>query len=230
MSIRSNIERLDERITATCTRVGRNPEDVDIVAVAKTVDAAQIREAIAAGIKIIGENKVQEAQRKYSEITDPVRWHFIGHLQTNKVKRVLEFADVIESVDSRRLAEEINHRAASQHKIIDIFVQVNTSGETSKFGISPDSVLDFLHALSDLKNIRIAGLMTIGAFLPDPSQVRPCFHKLRKLKDSYNALVPSTPRLNHLSMGMTDDFELAIEEGATLIRIGRAIFGERKYE
>jgi pyridoxal phosphate enzyme (YggS family) len=229
MSIKSNIERLYERIAATCIRVGRNPEEVNIVAVAKTVDAAHIREAVAAGIKIIGENKVQ-AWRKYREITEPIRWHFIGHLQTNKVKRVLEFADVIESVDSRRLAEEINYRAASQNKIIDIFVQVNTSGEASKFGISPDLALDFLHALSDLKNIRIAGLMTIGAFLPDPNQVRPCFQMLRKLKDSYNARVPANVRLNHLSMGMTDDFELAIEEGATLIRIGRAIFGERKNE
>jgi pyridoxal phosphate enzyme (YggS family) len=194
MSIKSNIERLNERIIATCNRAGRNPEDVDIVAVAKTVDAAHIREAIAAGIKIIGENKAQEAWRKYREITEPVRWHFIGHLQTNKVKRVTEFADVIESVDSRRLAEEINHRAASQNKIIDIFVQVNTSGETSKFGIAPDSAFDFLHSLSDLKNIRIAGLMTIGAFLSDAEKVRPCFHKLRKLQDRYNAQVPATAR------------------------------------
>ena len=228
MSIADNLQQIKERINAACQRAGRNPEEVGIVAVSKTVDVGKIKEAIAAGIRIIGENRVQEAWQKYQQIDEQVCWHLIGHLQTNKVKRALQFADVIESVDSLHLAQEINRRAEQLARQVEVFVEVNTSGEATKFGIQPQEAVQFCHQLAELPNLRVVGLMTIGAFLPDAEQVRPCFVRLRRLRDEVNAEAIPNIRLEHLSMGMTNDFEVAIEEGATLVRIGRALFGERQ--
>ena len=229
MLIKDNLKRIQDNIAAACARSGRNPEDIHIIAVTKTVGVPQIEEAIEAGIRIIGENRVQEAWTKFQQVSEPVSWHIIGHLQTNKVKRALQFANIIHSVDSQHLAEEIDRRAAEQNKRANIFVEVNTSGEESKFGLTPDNTLEFISCLSSLKNINITGLMTIGAFLPDPEQVRPCFRKLKELQDKISLHSFENVTLEHLSMGMTNDYQVAIEEGATLVRIGRGLFGDRNY-
>ncbi len=228
MSIADNLQRIKERIDAACQRAGRDSREVEIVAVSKTVDVDKIKEAIAAGIRIIGENRVQEAWQKYQQVDEAVSWHLIGHLQTNKVKRALQFADVIESVDSLHLAQEINRRAGQLGRQVEVFVEVNTSGEETKFGIQPQQTVPFCRQLAGLPNLRVTGLMTIGAFLPDAELVRPCFVQLRRLRDEVNAEAIPNIQLEHLSMGMTNDFDVAIEEGATLVRIGRALFGERK--
>lgn len=229
MSISANLTNIKERIERACRRVGRDPVEVHIVAVTKTVSVEQIEEAIAAGITIVGENRVQEAWEKYQSVSSKVEWHMIGHLQTNKVARALQFADVIESVDSLHLAQEIDRRAKLLNKPAEVFVQVNTSGEASKFGLEPGEVVGFLHSISGLEFVKVTGLMTIGAFLPDPEDVRPCFSMLRELSDSINRTREYKTEIRHLSMGMTNDFEVAVEEGATHVRIGRALFGERVY-
>lgn len=228
MMISENLKIIREKIKGACLRSGRSVDQVKIVAVSKTVDVPAVEEAIDAGITIIGENRVQEAWRKFQKIERPVQWHLIGHLQTNKVKRALQFADVIESVDSIHLAKEINLRAQERGKAVEVFVEVNTSGEASKFGVHPDALVDFLYGIADLHYLRVTGLMTVGAFLPEPERVRPCFSLLRQLRDKGNAAQIAKIELEHLSMGMTNDFEVAVEEGATHVRIGRAIFGERE--
>ncbi|NOY59895.1 MAG: YggS family pyridoxal phosphate-dependent enzyme [Calditrichaeota bacterium] len=228
MTISDNLKIIRDRIESACLRSGRDADQVRIVAVSKTVDVPAIEKAIDAGVVIIGENRVQEAWRKFQQIERPVQWHLIGHLQTNKVKRALQFADVIESVDSLHLAKEIDLRAQERGNAVEVFVQVNTSGETSKFGVHPDALVDILYGIADLHSLRVTGLMTIGAFLPEPENVRPCFSLLRQLRDRANAEKIANIKLKHLSMGMTNDFEVAVEEGATHVRIGRALFGKRE--
>lgn len=227
MLIKENLLRIQEKIFAACARVGRSEKDVSIVAVSKTVTADRIREAIDAGVEIIGENRVQEAWAKYQEIERTATWHMVGHLQTNKVKQALKFIDVIQSVDSLHLAQEISKRAVASDRTVEVLIEVNTSGEASKFGSSPEGAVDLIFQVASLDRVRISGLMTVGAFLPDPEDVRPCFIRLRKLADEVNALKIPNVNIQHLSMGMTNDFKVAVEEGATLLRIGRAIFGER---
>ena len=227
MTIKENLLQIQEKISAACARVGRSEQDVSIVAVSKTVTAEQIREAIEADINIIGENRVQEAWAKVQQVGRIAKWHMVGHLQTNKVKQALKIFDVIESVDSLHLAQEISKRASAEDRTVEILVEVNTSGEESKFGTSPDTAVDLVAQIAELDRLRVSGLMTIGAFLPDPEKVRPCFVTLRKLADEINAQNIPNVKMCHLSMGMTNDYEVAIEEGATLVRIGRAIFGER---
>lgn len=227
MSVKENLYHIQDRIAAACARVGRSQHDVNIVAVSKTVGADKILEAIDAGVEMIGENRVQEAWAKFQEIGPSVQWHLVGHLQTNKVKQALQFFNVIQSVDSLHLASEISKRAVMLGCSVEVLVEVNTSGEESKFGQRPELVVDFVAQIAQLKNISVTGLMTIGAFLPDPEEVRPCFVKLRKLLERINTQKIENVKMRHLSMGMTNDFEVAVEEGATLVRIGRAIFGER---
>ena len=227
MHIKDNLKYLQDRIETTCHKTGRNSSDVKIVAVTKTVGYDLVQETISSGIKIIGENRVQEAWDKYQKVELPASWHLIGHLQKNKVKRALEFFNVIQSVDSLELALEINRRAEQTGQIMEIFVQVNTSDEDSKFGVTPEIAVDFCCQVAELKQINVTGLMTIGAFLPDPEDVRPCFKKLYGIFEKVNALKQESLHLDHLSMGMTNDYQTAIEEGATLVRIGRAIYGER---
>ncbi|MCX8015136.1 MAG: YggS family pyridoxal phosphate-dependent enzyme [candidate division WOR-3 bacterium] len=225
--IQENIKNLQERITTTCLKVARSPNEIEIVAVTKTVPVEKIEIAINAGIKIIGENRVQEALSKFPLIGDKVSWHLIGHLQTNKVKKALEIFSVIQSVDSIHLAQEINKRASLIQKTVPILIEVNTSQEPTKFGVNPSILLKFVEQILQFNHLQLLGLMTIGPGLAvqDKEKSRPCFRLLYELKQKLqNEFKLSLP---YLSMGMTSDFEVAIEEGANMIRIGTAIFGER---
>ena len=208
-----------ERVARAAERAGRSPAEVTIVAVSKSFPAQAIEEAAAAGIAHIGENRVQEAAAKVPSLRHlPVTWHMVGHLQTNKAKTALELFDIIQSMDSLRLAEVLSRRA---ERPIPVLLEVNVAGEASKFGLSPQEVLQTAEAVARLPHLDVRGLMTIAPLVGDPEEVRPVFRELRRLRDALG--------LPELSMGMTDDFEVAIEEGATLVRIGRAIFGERLY-
>ncbi len=228
--IKDNILRIKERVAQTCFRVNRDPGSVVIIGVSKGRQSEEIKEAIDAGIAVIGENKVQEALVKHAQLPtmnyqlSTVRWHMIGHLQTNKAKEAVKLFDLIHSVDSLRLAQEIDKQAAKIGKVQDILLEVNTSGEASKFGLKPEEVSGLLKEISGLKNIKVNGLMTIAPLVDDPEQVRPYFRALKELQGKISSLSLNTYPLSILSMGMSDDFEVAIEEGATMVRIGRAIF------
>lgn len=225
MSIRDNIIRLNQKIEDAAKRAGRSVDEIAIVVVTKTVATEKIEEAIACGIKIIGENRVQEAKDKFPIIGNRVQWHMVGHLQTNKVKDALKIFSLIHSLDSIRLAEEIEKRAEKPN---DCLIEVNTSKEKTKFGINPEVLFDFYESLKDFKKINILGLMTIGPgwATTDPEASRPCFRFLRDLRDELTQKFDSP--LPILSMGMTSDFEVAIEEGSNMIRVGTAIFGPRE--
>ena len=227
MSIREGVLQVLERIEDAAARALRDPADVTLVAVTKTVGREKVVEAIEAGVTCVGENRVQEAERKFGEGLPPVEKHLVGHLQTNKVKKALELFEVIQSVDSLRLAREIDRRSCANDSEARVLVEVNTSGEDSKHGFAPEETLEAVREMADLRGVRVIGLMTIGAFLPDPEDVRPCFRRLREIRDAIEEAVIPGVAMDHLSMGMTNDFEVAIEEGATLVRVGRAIFGER---
>jgi hypothetical protein len=226
-SIRENISQIKARIAAAAERAGRSVDSVRLVAVSKTRPVEAILEAIDAGVTDIGENRVQEASGKYEQINRPVRWHLVGHLQTNKVKQALRIFHLIHSVDSLRLLDAIDRGSAQLNRQTEVLIQVNASGETSKFGLEPDEALDFMEKAVAYKHVNIRGLMTIGAFLPNPEDVRPAFVLLRQLRDKIAAQQFPGVEMKYLSMGMTNDFEAAIEEGANLVRIGTAIFGER---
>ena len=227
MAIVDNVREVRDRIEAAASRAMRDPGDVRLVAITKTVEPARIIEAIEAGVTCIGENRVQEADRKFAGGLPPVEKHLVGHLQTNKVRKALPLFDMIQSVDSVRLAREISIACESTGTQIDVLVEVNTSGEETKFGLEPDETVAALEEMADLPGLKILGLMTIGAFLPDPEDVRPCFRRLRELRNIIEERVIPGVSMEHLSMGMTNDYEVAIEEGATIVRVGRAIFGER---
>ena len=225
MAISDNLKYVTERIQKAALRSGRQAGEVALLAVTKTVPAERIREAAALGLTLIGENRVQEAWTKSQQLTDlPLTWHMIGHLQSNKVKRTLQFAALIESVDSSPLALVIERAAAAQGKIIECFLEVNTSGESQKFGIAPGEAEALADEIAGLPHLHLTGLMTIGALSTDSQRIRSCFSRLRKLQERLNV---SGLGISQLSMGMSDDFEIAIEEGATIIRLGRALFGER---
>lgn len=198
-----------------------------LIAVTKTVESNSIQEAVDNGVKHIGENRVQDAEGKIQALGSVATWHLIGHLQTNKVKKAVQLFDFIHSVDSFHLAQEISNRADQAGGKMSCLIEVNTSGEESKFGVRPDDALDLVRRIAPLRGISIQGLMTIGAFLPDADQVRPCFKMLKQVSQEIAAAAVPGVAMTHLSMGMTNDFEVAIEEGATMIRVGRAIFGER---
>jgi hypothetical protein len=234
VDVRSRIETVRQRITAACERAGRDPAEVTLVAVTKTVAPAAIKAAYLAGVKCFGENRVQEAAAKISpsflqELGDErarPQWHLVGHLQTNKAKKALELFEVIQSVDSLRLAQALQQHAAARQTNVEVFIEVNASGEPAKFGVPPDQASALATAVAALPNLQLTGLMTIGALTNDAEKIRGCFRRLRGLRAEIAAGLPGV-QLRHLSMGMTDDFELAIEEGSTMVRIGRAIFGER---
>jgi pyridoxal phosphate enzyme (YggS family) len=225
--IRYNLQKIEERIRLACLRANRDPGEVKIVAVTKTVPPERIQEGIEAGISALGENRVQEAQTKYPIIGDAVQWHMIGHLQTNKVKKAVEIFHLIHSVDSLRLAERINKCALDIGKIQDILIQVNVSGEESKFGLVPEALEDILEEVSHLPGIRVRGLMTIAPMIHDPEAARPYFVKLRELAKGAAEAKISGITMDYLSMGMSGDFEVAVEEGANIVRVGTAIFGRR---
>lgn len=223
MSIKENLEVIRNRIKEAAQKAAREPSDIELVAVTKLVNVPQIREAINAGIKIIGENRVQEAKNKFQQLKD-IKWHLIGHLQKNKVKDAVEIFDMIQSVDKIELAEEINKRAEQINKIIDILIQINISGEESRFGVSPSSTLKIIQQISKFKNIKIRGLMTIAPLVSNPEDVRLYFRELAKLRDKIARPKIENVQMKYLSMGMSNDFEVAIEEGSNMVRIGRAIF------
>jgi pyridoxal phosphate enzyme (YggS family) len=226
--IHANVDTIRQRMADACQRVGRAPGEVTLVAVSKTFSAEAIREAVRAGVTDLGENYVQELLAKREQLaSEHIRWHFVGRLQSNKVRHLAPWICLIHAVDNAGAAQEIDRRAARAGRVIDFLVEVNTTGEETKFGISPDATVSFVRSLTDLMHVRVAGLMTIGPFLPDPEGSRPMFRTLRRLRDQVRDLGQANVTMEHLSMGMTGDFEVAIEEGATLIRIGTAIFGSR---
>jgi len=225
--ISSNVSLIRQRMGVACARCGRDPQSVKLMAVSKTVAPERIRQALAAGVTLLGENYVQEAREKIPTIGHVAEWHMIGHLQTNKVKFVVNLFDWIHSVDRLELARELDKRAGQNNRRLNVLIEVNVSGEESKSGIEATQALELVRQVSLLPNINLRGLMTMPPYSDNPENSRPYFQALRKLRDDISAAdIPSIP-MDELSMGMTDDFEVAIEEGATIIRVGRAIFGNR---
>lgn len=227
--ILDNINRIQERIVQACLQNGRDPGEVKLLLATKTVPAARIRVALEAGHTLIAENKVQELKEKYEALKEiPHTHHFIGHLQTNKIKDLLQCnVSCIHSVDRTGLAEKLQQRLEVLDKTMDVLIQVNTSGEESKFGIAPDQAAGLVRQVARLKNLHIKGLMTIGVFSSDTEKVRRCFRMLREIQQEIRAQnIPGTA-MKELSMGMSGDLETAIAEGATIVRVGTAIFGQR---
>ncbi|NQT95943.1 MAG: YggS family pyridoxal phosphate-dependent enzyme [Candidatus Omnitrophica bacterium] len=225
--ISRNLAQVREKIAKAAERAGRNPKDITLVSVTKQATVDQVREAVSSGITDIGENRVNDGLLKYEKlgaVSQGLRWHMIGHLQTNKVRKALDIFDTIHSLDSLHLAEEIDNRAKAISKRVDCFIEVSVSGEASKYGIEPKDAEQFIVKVSSLSNIHIIGLMTMAPFVDDAEITRPYFAKLRQLRDNLRSQnIPNTA-IRELSMGMTQDFEVAIEEGATVVRIGSAIF------
>lgn len=228
-SIYENLDRLDENIARICQRCGRKREDVLLIGVTKTRTPEEMNTAISWGITDIGENKVQEIMDKYDRV-DPVKWHMIGHLQTNKVKYIVDKVSLIHSVDSLKLAEEINRRAGEKGLVSEILIQINAANEESKFGIDKKGFEKLLETVvNECDNIKVKGLMTIAPYDPDPENVRIYFRQVKEFFDKYKEVKNQRMDFQHLSMGMSGDYEVAIEEGATMVRIGSAIFGPRNY-
>lgn len=238
--LRERLNTIHSRIVQSARRAGRDPSEIQLIAVTKNIPVEAIREVMSIGIRHIGENKVQEALAKWKELRrtmdpstllragDPrlttIQWHFIGHLQTNKVRDAVQVFDWIHSVDSLRLAEKINQECQRIQKIMPVLIEVNVSGEQSKYGVRPEELPVLLEQTAAFKTIRIEGLMTMAPVVSDPNQARSYFQQLTRLRDQ---LKWGLPPFSHLSMGMSQDFEVAIEEGATMVRIGTAIFGDR---
>ncbi|AZY52345.1 YggS family pyridoxal phosphate-dependent enzyme [Bordetella avium] len=226
---RHNLAAVQARIDAACARVGRKPSEVRLLPVSKTKPEASLRLAYAAGCRMFGENKVQEAYGKWEGMQDlpDLGWSVIGHLQTNKAKLVARFAAEFQALDSLRLAEALERRLQAEGRALDVFVQVNTSGEPSKYGLAPAEVAGFLRQLSAFSALRVRGLMTLALFSAEGERVRQCFMQLHALRERLRQQAPGAVSLDELSMGMSGDFEIAIEEGATVVRVGQAIFGAR---
>lgn len=224
-TFRTNLASVEDRIARACVRAGRARDSVRLLPITKTVPAHILRFAHEAGIRSFGENKIQEAVTKRDGLSDlAIDWSIVGHLQTNKVKYLTRFASEFHALDSLRLADLLNTRLEREDRFLDVYVQVNTSGEESKFGLHPDVLTPFVDMLAQFPRLQPRGLMTLALFSSDMAKVRPCFALLRSLRDE---AVKHHPGLTGLSMGMTGDFEEAIEEGATVVRVGQAIFGKR---
>lgn len=228
MMVAENIKNIKENVEKACFRIGRDPQSVELIAVSKTFGADKILEAYSAGELDFGENYVQElAEKRNRLIANPIRWHFIGHLQSNKVKYIAEWIHLIHSVDSEGLAGEIDKRALKSNRVIDVLIEVNTSEETTKFGVKPEKAIDLIRQVNGFPNINLKGLMTIGPFTDNKDESRSAFKILKSIFDKSNGEQIVRRPLTILSMGMTHDYEVAIEEGSTMIRIGTAIFGSR---
>jgi pyridoxal phosphate enzyme (YggS family) len=231
MSIADNIAEIHERIARAAARVGRNPDSITLMAVSKTVEPERIKEAYAAGLHVFGENRVQEFEGKSAELSEfrDADWHLIGHLQSNKAKKAAELFHAVDSVDSVRLAEKINQAAVEANKKLGILIEIKVGQEESKAGIPLDSpeLENILSAAPQLANLQIRGLMTVPPFTDDPEGARPYFRLLRDLRDKIAARKLPAIQMDVLSMGMSHDFEVAIEEGSTCVRVGTAIFGAR---
>jgi len=227
--IKENLTRVRRRIEQAAARCGRDPASVRLLAVSKTVPAASVKEAIDAGIRLLGENYIQEAREKIDALVgSPATWHFIGHLQTNKARFAVELFDLIHSVDSLKLARELDKQARRQGKAQQILIQVNIAEEKSKSGITEQAAPQLIREVSRCDNLSVRGLMTMPPFFNAPEKVRPYFKALRQLAHRIGAMNIEGVTMAELSMGMTGDFEVAIEEGATIVRVGTAIFGERQ--
>lgn len=227
--LENNLAAIKERIKAACERAGRNPDSVRLLPVSKTKGNVVLRMAYAAGVRDFGENKVQEAKQKAEELTDltDARWCVIGHLQTNKAKYVARFAHEFQALDNLRVAEELDRRLQQEGRSLDVFVQVNSSNEPQKFGLPPEEVEEFIQQLPQFPTLNVKGLMTLAEFSSSDERVRACFVRMRELQAKLKENLPAGVSLDELSMGMSGDFEIAIEEGATVVRVGQAIFGPR---
>lgn len=227
--LKENLAQVEKNIEAACKKAGRDRSEVTLVAVSKTKPVSMLQEIYNEGIRDFGENKVQEIEAKYPELPKDIRWHMIGHLQRNKVKHVIDKACLIHSVDSYRLAEEINIQAKKKNLVIPILVEVNIADEESKFGISKEDAMELVKQISELENLRIQGLMTIAPFVEDPEENRTYFRGIKQLSVDIASKNIDNVSMNVLSMGMTGDYMVAIEEGATIVRVGTGIFGARNY-
>ena len=225
-----NAIEVEKNIQAACDRAGRSREEVRLIAVSKTKPVSDIEEVLTTGILDYGENKVQELSDKYDVLPKNIRWHMIGHLQRNKVKYLIGKTVLIHSVDSLRLAEQIEHEAAKADTIMNVLIEVNVAGEESKFGTTCNEAIELVRAVAALKHVKIKGLMTIAPFTDNPEDNRIYFKKLKQLSVDIKSKNIDNVDMDELSMGMTGDYEVAIEEGATMVRVGTGIFGERNYQ
>lgn len=224
--ITENLREVREQVRQSAEKVGRDPAEVKIVAVTKTVPVEKIKLAVDSGLTVLGENRVQELLEK-QPILDGVEWHIIGHLQTNKVKYIADKISMLHSLDSLGLAAEISKRISALGGELEVLVQVNVAGEDSKFGIKPSETFEFIDAVRKLPGIKLSGLMTIAPFVADPEETRPVFRQLKSLAEEVKKIGFPGVGMSHLSMGMSNDYKVAVEEGATLIRLGSTIFGSR---
>lgn len=227
--VADNYREVDRRVGEACARSGRNRQEVTLIAVSKTKPVELIREAMDAGADVFGENKVQELCDKYEQLPKTLHWHLIGHLQRNKVKYIIDKVDLIHSVDSMRLAEEISKEAEKKQTDVKVLIEVNVAQEESKFGVSVDETEELVREIAKLPRIHVLGLMTIAPNVSDPEENRPVFRTLKKLAVDIKMKNIDNVRMDVLSMGMTGDYQVAIEEGATMVRVGTGIFGERNY-
>lgn len=228
--VTENLREVEQRVLAACERAGRKREEVTLIAVSKTKPISMIEELLPGGTRDFGENKVQELVEKYEELPKDIRWHLIGHLQRNKVKYIVDKACLIHSVDSLRLAETISQEAVKKGVTVPILIEVNVAGEESKFGVKPEETENLIRAIAPLPGILVKGLMTIAPFVENPEENRVHFANLKKLCVDIKGKNIDNVTMNVLSMGMTGDYEVAIEEGATMVRVGTGIFGERNYQ
>ena len=229
MLLQDNLKKVQENISKACKKAGRNEDEVTLIAVSKTKPLSDLEEILDAGVIEFGENKVQELFDKYEHIKSPVHWHMIGHLQTNKVKYIVDKVCLIHSVDSLKLASQISKEAEKKKVECDVLIEVNVAQEESKFGITTDETLALIREVAVLPHVHIKGLMTIAPFVDDPEENRPVFRSLYELSKAVEKEQISGVSMDILSMGMTNDYMVAIEEGATMVRVGTGIFGERNY-
>lgn len=227
--LKENLTSVENQIQNACERSGRDRKDVTLIAVSKTKPVETLEEAYNLGVRVFGENKVQELADKYEVLPKDIHWHMIGHLQRNKVKYIIDKVDLIHSVDSVRLAETIEKEAAKHNLTANILIEVNVAKEESKFGIMPEELNEFIEKIAGFSHIQVKGLMTIAPFVEDPEENRPIFARLRKLSVDIAAKNVDNITMSILSMGMTNDYQVAIEEGATMVRVGTGIFGARNY-
>lgn len=224
-----NLKTVEKKILEACEKSNRNRNDVKLIAVSKTKPVSMLQEVYNEGIRYFGENKVQELTDKTEQLPEDIKWHMIGHLQRNKVKYIVDKVAMIHSVDSLRLAETIEQEAAKKNVVVNILLEVNVAEEETKFGLKVDEVIPLLEQISGFSHIKICGLMTIAPYVDDPEKNRDIFARLRQLSVDINQKNIDNVSVRELSMGMTNDYEVAIEEGATMVRVGTGIFGEREY-
>lgn len=228
--IAKNLQEVESKIMEACNKANRNRDEVTLIAVSKTKPVSMLEEAYKNGIRFFGENKVQELVEKYDQLPSDIHWHLIGHLQRNKVKYIIDKVELIHSVDSLRLAETIEQEAAKRDIIVDILIEVNVAEEETKFGLKVEDVIPFIESISSYSHIRVKGLMTIAPYVENPEENRSVFSRLRKLSVDIAEKNIDNVSVEILSMGMTNDYHVALEEGATMIRVGTGIFGERNYD